>query len=217
MGESKSIEKENEIRDFLKTQNELKSKIIEKENNIRDFYNAQKQLETKLIEKDNQIRNCEILEKELQTKLLEQKNKVHDFEKENLKSKEDVKFFENENQITKEKLSKYQKLNEKLEFENKKLKSREKLLDKKIEDFYVSNQTFKKNSKQTKDNLQVKFKPNLFQNLEIQQEEETEKVEMLNTNHYHDSTEQLTLDFEIESKVMLNLVDIISTFSVSSS
>jgi len=131
---SKLIEKENEIRDFLENQNELKSKIIEKENNIRDLYNAQNLLETKLIEKDNQIRNCEKLEKEFQTKLLEQKNKIHDFEKENLKSKEDVKFFENENQINKEKLSKYQTLNEKLEFENKKLKSREKLLDKKIDD-----------------------------------------------------------------------------------
>ena len=218
---SKLIEKENEIRDFLENQNELKSKIIEKENNIRDFYKAQNELEAKLIEKDNQIRNCEKLEKEFQTKLLEQKNKIHDFEKKNLKTKEDVKFFENENQIKKEKFSKYQKLNEKLEFENKKLKLREKLLDKEIEDLYVSNQTFKKNSKQTKDNLQkyelqelqtkeeiLKFNPNLFQNVEIQQEEETEKVEMLNTNHYHDSTEKFKLDFEIESKVMLNLVDI---------
>jgi len=223
--ESKLIEKENQIHDFLESQKELKSKLIEKENNIRDFHKTQNQLETKLIEKNNQIRNFEKLEKKFQTKLLEQKNKIHDFEKKNLetikKSKEDLKLFENENQINKEKLSKYQKLNEKLEFENKKLKSCEKLLDKKIEDLCVSNHTFKKNSKETKNNLQkyklqqlqtkeeiLKFKPNLFQNVETQQEEETEKVETLNKNHHDESTEKFKLDFKIERKVLLNLEQI---------
>jgi len=88
------------------------------------------------------------LKKNSKPSYLNKKNKIYDFEKENLKTKEDVKFFENENQVNKEKLSKYQKLNEKLEFENKKLKSREKLLDEKIENLYITNHVLENKSKE---------------------------------------------------------------------
>merc|ERR1712034_292062 len=81
-----------------------------------------------------------------------EKNRSHDFEKQNLeiikKNKENLKSFENENQINRQKLSKYEKLNEKLEFENKKSKSREKLLDEKIENLYITNHVLENKSKE---------------------------------------------------------------------
>jgi len=219
--ESKLIEKENQIRYLFESQNELQSKLIQKDNDICEINKTQTQLESKLIEKDNQIRDFEKIKNRFQTKLLEQKNEIHNFKTKNLeilsKSKEDLKLFDNENQINRQKLSKCQKLNEKLQVENKNLKSREKLLYEEIENLYVTNYTLENNLKETKVNSQkcelqeiknvLDLKCNALQKqLEILSSRI--KIEKKTANNNQNSNESLELDFEIETNILLNFVHI---------
>merc|ERR1712034_206034 len=110
-----------------KTQNKLQLKLIEKENQIRDLESKiQRYKKVKSEQNKTNQEKIKLIQIENRSKLLNLKNKNWK-DIENLKE-DYLKLLEKEKRMNNQKLSRFQELNEKLEFENITLKNQKNIL-----------------------------------------------------------------------------------------
>jgi len=216
---SKLSEKENELCHLYKNhekikskfskkhkyQEELKSKLSEKENEIFYFNESQKKLESKLIEKENEIHH--IYETQLELNLTPKENQILDSEHKiqsfkNIMNKQNetnqekitlkqIELIEEAKQITNEKLSKYQKLNEKLESENITLKETVKVLKEITKDHETS-------LKELTENLQN------IDNIILETSSTNDRVELRQSQHKDKKENLHQCDSQIEQNQELS-------------